>query len=102
MGVYQQGRCAGGWKGTAIASQDLIPRLKQNEKQFAESNNRTFVEDAFHITDICIEAPANTTFSINNGTTITMPSSGLYHNSSSVIRYLVFDKSVEVNIAYCY
>lgn len=102
MGVLQQGRAAGGWTGTATAGKDLVATLKENEKQFAQANNRTFVEDAFHISDICIEAPAGTTFSINNGTTITMPSSGLYHNASTVVKYLVFDTSVEVNIAYCY
>lgn len=102
MGVLQQGLCAGGWKGVATAGENLIPTLKDNEKDFAEKSNRNFVEDAFHIADISIEAPAGTTFSINNGTTITMPESELFHCSSTIIKYLIFDKSVEVNLAYSY
>ncbi len=102
MGVLQQGLCTGGWKGAAVAGKDLIPTLKENEKTFAKRNNRNFVEDAFHIADISIEAPAGTTFSINHGTTITMPESGLFHCASTIIKYLIFDTSVEVNVAYSY
>lgn len=102
MGMCQQGRNAGGWKGTAIAGTNIIEKLKENEKTFAENHNKTFVEDAFHIADISIEAPAGSTFSINNGTTITIPNSGIYHNATSVIKYLIFNSSVQVNIAYCW
>lgn len=102
MGAYQQGRNAGGWTGTTKVGENLITVLKENEKAFAEKNNKTFTEDAFHIADICIEAPPGSTFSINNGTTITIPQSGMYHNSTSVLRFLVFNEAVKVNIAYCW
>ena len=62
MGVFQQGRNAGGWTGTVQASKNLIDTLKDYEKQNAESKKRIFVEDAFHIADISIEAPAGTTW----------------------------------------
>lgn len=102
MGVFQQGRNAGGWTGNTVAGQNLIPTLLDHEKENATAKNRNFVEDAFHIADICIEAPAGTTFSINDGTTITIPTSGIYHNSSSVLKVLVFDQAVSVNLAYCW
>ena len=102
MGAYQQGRNAGGWTGTTTAGTNVIPILLEHEKQNAIAKNRNFTEDAFHIADICIEAPAGTTFSINDGTTITIPTSGIYHNSTSVIKILIFDKAVQVNTAYCW
>ena len=102
MGVFQQGRNAGGWTGTSEAGKNLIDTLKDYEKANADKNKRVFVEDAFHIADISIEAPSGTTFSINGGTKITMPSSGMYHNSSTVLKTLVFDSAVAINIAYCW
>lgn len=102
MSVFQQGRDAGGWTGTTVAGQNIIPTLLEHEKQNAETKGRTFVEDAFHIAEICIEAPAGTTFSINDGTKITIPTSGIYHNSTSVLKILIFDQAVSANIAYCW
>lgn len=102
MSVLQQGRNAGGWTGNSIAGKNMIPTLLEHEKQNAETKKRNFVEDAFHIADICIEAPAGTTFSINDGTKITIPTSGMYHNSTSVLKTLVFDQAVNINIAYCW
>lgn len=102
MGCGQQGRQAGGWTGTVTAGDNLIEVLRENEKSFAEANDKTFVEDGFHISDISIEAPPGATFSINNGTDITIPQSGLYSNCTSVIRYLVFNQTVAANIAYAW
>lgn len=102
MSFFQQGRNAGGWTGTTVAGQNLISTLLEHEKQNALIKERKFIDDAFHIADICIEAPAGTTFSINDGTTITIPTSGMYHNSTSVLKVLVFDQAVNINIAYCW
>ena len=54
MGVFQQGRNAGGWTGTSEAGKNLIDTLKDYEKANADKNKRVFVEDAFHIADISI------------------------------------------------
>ena len=48
MSVFQQGRNAGGWTGTTVAGQNIIPTLLEHEKQNAETKGRTLLEDAFH------------------------------------------------------
>ena len=47
MSVFQQGRNAGGWTGTTVAGQNIIPTLLEHEKQNADAGE-------FHRQSLCV------------------------------------------------
>lgn len=91
----------GAYKGTATADADIVSTVFLP----AEIAKDSYVpRTSLNIYKLAIQAPADSVFTINNDTQVTMPSTGIWQTMTNaiIVTSLKFAANTDVNITYYY